>query len=53
MVLDATHQLCQAFRLYSMIQPDEKISQLGFIRILAWEYIQNKRSTEDPDEKIS
>ena len=53
MVLDVAHQLCQAFRLYSMIHPDEKISQLRFIRNLVWEYIQNKRSTEDPDEKIS
>ena len=35
-----------AIQLYSMIHPDEKISQLVFIRGLVREYIQNKRSTE-------
>ena len=35
-----------AFRLYSMIHPDEKLFQLGFIRSFVREYIQNKRSTD-------
>lgn len=36
MVLDATHEFCASFGLNSKIQPDEKVSQLEFIR----QYIQ-------------